>query len=172
MQTKQGNLSFLGKYCQMFYIQQQKLSEVFLAQNSATDHKLKHIYTHTKKYYKKKNYRVSICTKYSLKKSNAMKECFPESVLSFKKFFNKIFIFGIIFNSQNGYKDSTKDFYIPFTQFPLFFNWGIIDVTHFIISDIQRNDLIFVYWEMTITIGLVTICNHIKLQFFSYDENS
>lgn len=65
MQTKQGNLSFLGKYCQMFYIQQQKLSEVFLAQNSATDHKLKHIYTHTKKYYKKENYRVSICTKYS-----------------------------------------------------------------------------------------------------------
>lgn len=46
--NKARQLGFLGKYGQMFYIQQQKLSAVFLAQTSTTDHKLKHLHTYTR----------------------------------------------------------------------------------------------------------------------------
>lgn len=75
----------------MFYIQQQKLNEVFLVQNSATDHKLKYAYSQTKVLQEKKTTKPVSVQNILLKKSNPMKECFPETVLSLKHF-NKIFI--------------------------------------------------------------------------------
>lgn len=87
MQTEPGNLVFLSKYCQMFHIQQQKLSEVFLAQTSTTDHKRKHLHTHTRLLWerKKKIYRASVWTRYSLINQTLWKHFSWVHLVIFKK---------------------------------------------------------------------------------------